>query len=79
MVDVPFMEIINDLDAYMALGRGLVITLGSFIATVSIALGFIFWFTSFEATKGKRMVVGGIVLLIILQWLAITPWVISAT
>jgi hypothetical protein len=79
MIDFPFMEIINDIDAYMALGRGLVITLGSFIATVSIALGFIFWFTSFDATKGKRMVVGGVFLLVILQWLAITPWIIASS
>ncbi|MHA1838997.1 MAG: hypothetical protein ACTSVM_04000 [Candidatus Ranarchaeia archaeon] len=79
MVDFPWMEFVNDLDAYMTIGRGLLITLGSFIATVSIALGFIFWFTSFEASKGKRMVVGGFFLLIILQWLSVTPWIISSS
>ena len=76
MVDFPLLEIIDEIDTYMVLARDLLITLGSFIATVSIALGFIFWFTSFDATKGKRMVVGGIILLIILQWLAATPWII---
>ena len=52
---------------------GIVILVGTFASALLVAFGFICWFTGFDSKKGKKMIIGGIFLFIIMQWLAINP------
>jgi hypothetical protein len=50
-----------------------VILFGTFTSALLIAIGFIYWFTGFDSKKGRKMVIGGILLFIAMQWLAFNP------
>jgi len=71
--DLPFEQLLNQLIYYLITGWGIVILIGSFASAILIAVGFIYWFTGFDQIKGRRMVVGGIILFIAIQWLAVNP------
>jgi len=71
--DLPLDQLLDKLVSYLIAGWGLVILIGSFASAILIAIGFIYWFTGFETLKGRRMVVGGIILFIAMQWLAFNP------
>lgn len=58
---------------YLTNGWGIIILVGSFTSAILIAVGFIYWFSGFETNKGRRMVVGGIILFVVMQWLAVNP------
>ncbi|RLI64173.1 MAG: hypothetical protein DRO67_04500 [Candidatus Asgardarchaeum californiense] len=47
-----------------------ILILGNFIAVVSIVLGLIYWLTNYDTRDGKRMVIGGIILFILLNYIA---------
>jgi hypothetical protein len=66
-------QLLTQLIYYLVTGWGVVILIGSFASALLIAIGFIYWVTGFEPFKGRRMVVGGIVLFIAMQWLAFNP------
>jgi hypothetical protein len=70
---LPLDQLLAQLVYYLVVGWGLVILIGTFASALLIAIGFIYWFTGFEPFKGRRMVVGGIILLIAMQWLSFNP------
>jgi len=70
---LPLDQLLAQLVYYLVAGWGLVILIGTFASALLIAIGFIYWFTGFEPFKGKRMVVGGIILFIAMQWLSFNP------
>jgi len=70
---LPLAQLLGQLVYYLVAGWGLVILIGTFASALLIAIGFIYWFTGFEPFKGRRMVVGGIILFIAMQWLSFNP------
>lgn len=66
-------QLLAQLVYYLVAGWGLVILIGTLASALLIAVGFIYWFTGFEPFKGRRMVVGGIILFIVMQWLSFNP------
>jgi len=59
----------------MILAWGIILLVGNFIAAIFIASGVIYWLTGWNPSRGKQMVIGGIVLFIAIQWMAFTtPW-----
>lgn len=70
---LPLEQLLAQIIYYLVTGWGLAILIGSFASALLIAIGFIYWFTGFEPSKGRRMVVGGIILFIAMQWLSFNP------
>ena len=66
-------ELLERLTSYFITGWGFVIVIGTFASALLIAFGFIYWLTGLNTRKGQKMVVGGIFLFIIMQWLAFNP------
>jgi hypothetical protein len=61
---------------YLLIAWGVILFIGNFIAVVLIALGVIFWLSGWKPSRGRQMVVGGIVLFVTMQWIAFsTPWI----
>ena len=56
----------------MILAWSLILFVGNIIAVIFIALGFIYWLAGWNPSRGKQMVIGGIVLFIAMQWMAFT-------
>lgn len=61
------------IEIYLRSGWNIIITIGSFASAILIALGLIYWFSGFEEHKGRKMVIGGVILFIAMQWLAFNP------
>ena len=71
----PLQGIIEQITYYLNTGWGLVIFIGTFASALLIAMGFIYWCTGINPKKGRKMVIGGVILFIAMQWLAINfPW-----
>lgn len=66
-------QLLEQLIYYLIIGWGIVILIGTFAATLLIALGFIYWFTGMDSKRGKNMVIGGVILFIAMQLLAFNP------
>jgi hypothetical protein len=66
-------QLLEQLTYYLIIGWWIVILIGTFAATLLIALGSIYWFTGVDSKKGKNMVIGGVILFIAMQWLAFNP------
>lgn len=58
---------------YLIVGWGLVIFIGNFTAAVLITLGLISWLSGWNSGRTKQMVVGGIILFIMMLWMAFNP------
>jgi len=58
---------------YLVAGWSLVILISTLASALLIAIGLIYWFTGFAPFKGRRMVVGGVILFIAMQWLSFNP------
>lgn len=71
--ELPLEQLFANLIQYLITGWGIIILIGSFASAILIAVGFIYWFTGFDQLRGRRMVVGGIILFIAIQWLAVNP------
>lgn len=71
--EFPLESFFQQLLQYLVTGWGIIILIGTFASALLIALGFIYWFTGFEPRSGRRMVIGGIILFIAMQWLAFNP------
>lgn len=69
----PLQNLLEQLTYYLVTGWGIVLLFGTFAAAILIALGFIYWFTGMDSKKGRKMVIGGIILFLIMQWLAYNP------
>ncbi len=70
-------NLLEQLTSYLITGWGFVIVIGTFASALLVAFGFIFWFTGFDTRRGKKMVIGGIFLFIVMQWLVFNPpWTI---
>ncbi len=71
----PLDPLIGHFVHYMILAWGIILLVGNFIAAIFIASGVIYWLTGWNPSRGKQMVIGGIVLFIAIQWMAFTtPW-----
>jgi len=66
-------NLLEQLSSYLITGWGFVILIGTFASALLIAFGFIYWFSGLDTKKGKKMVIGGICLFIVMQWLAFCP------
>lgn len=66
-------SLFSQLVYYLTNGWGLIVLVGSYASAILIAIGFIYWFSGFETNKGRRMVVGGIILFVVMQWLVVNP------
>ncbi|MFX1318330.1 MAG: hypothetical protein ACFE9D_11985 [Promethearchaeota archaeon] len=75
----PFLlqNLFEQLSLYLITGWDFVLLIGTFSSALLIAIGFIYWFTGANPKKGKNMVFGGIILFVIMQWLAFNPpWLV---
>jgi hypothetical protein len=70
---ISLSDLFSQLQYYLTNGWGIIILVGSFASAILIAVGFIYWFSGFETNKGRRMVIGGIILFVVMQWLAVNP------
>ena len=70
--DTLITQLIQQLYLALALSWGVIILIGNFMALFLIAFGIVSWMSDWRATRGKRMVLGGIVLFLIMQWMAIS-------
>lgn len=61
------------IEIYLRSGWSILVTIGSFASAILIALGLIYWFSGYEEHKGRKMVMGGVILFIAMQWLAWNP------
>ncbi|MFX1319818.1 MAG: hypothetical protein ACFE9D_01915 [Promethearchaeota archaeon] len=69
-------SIIAQLIQYLIIAWGVILFIGNFIAALLITLGVIFWLSGWKPSRGRQMVLGGIVLFIAMQWMALsTPWI----
>ena len=71
--DFPFDALFTQIELYLRSGWNIIVTIGSFASAILIALGLIYWFSGFEEHKGRKMVIGGVILFIAMQWLAFNP------
>ncbi|MFW9830176.1 MAG: hypothetical protein ACFFD8_00110 [Candidatus Thorarchaeota archaeon] len=70
---LPFQQLLEQITYLLITGWGIVILVGTFASAILIAAGFIYWFTGVNPKKGRNMVIGGIVLFVTMQWLALNP------
>lgn len=66
-------SLLEQLTGYLLAGWGVIILAGSLASVLLVLLGLIYWFTGYKSSNGRRMVVGGIILFIVMQWLALNP------
>jgi hypothetical protein len=71
--DFPMDALFAQLEIYLRSGWNIIVTIGSFASAILIALGLIYWFSGYEEHKGRKMVMGGVILFIAMQWLAFNP------
>jgi hypothetical protein len=71
--DFSIDTLFTQIELYLKSGWNIIVTIGSFASAILIALGLIYWFSGFEEHKGRKMVIGGIILFIAMQWLAFNP------
>jgi hypothetical protein len=76
-LQLPIDLLLGQVIHYLLIAWGVILFIGNFIAVVLIALGVIFWLSGRKSSRGRQMVVGGIVLFITTQWMAFsTPWIV---
>lgn len=72
----PLDSLIAQFIHYLIIAWGVILLIGNFIAVMLIALGVIFWLSGWKPSRGRQMVLGGIVLFIAMQWMELsTPWI----
>lgn len=69
----PFDALFNQIQYYLMNGWYIIVLVGSFASALLIAIGLIYWFSGYEVNKGRRMLIGGIILFIAMQWLSFNP------
>jgi hypothetical protein len=73
----PLQNLIEQLTYTLITSWGLVILVGSFASALLIAIGFISWLSGISTKRGKRMLIGGVILFFVMQWLGLNPpWLI---
>lgn len=70
---LPLQQLLEQFSYYLITGWSFVILIGLFNAVLLIAIGLILWFTGVNPKKGKKRVIGGILLFIAMLWLAFNP------
>ncbi|MDO8124231.1 MAG: hypothetical protein Q6364_07620 [Candidatus Hermodarchaeota archaeon] len=71
--NLSFQQLLEQIEYYLLTGWNLLLLIGIFNAVLLIALGLINWFTGSNPKKGKKMVLGGIILFIAIQWFVFNP------
>ncbi|MFX1301427.1 MAG: hypothetical protein ACFFDE_10900 [Promethearchaeota archaeon] len=70
---LSFQQLLEQITHYLLTGWNLILLIGIFNAVLLITLGLINWFTGANPKRGKKMVLGGIILFIAIQWLVFNP------
>jgi hypothetical protein len=71
--NLSFQQLLEQIEYYLITGWNLLLLFGIFNAVLLIALGLINWFTGANPKRGKKMVLGGIILFIAIQWVVFNP------
>jgi len=66
-------EVINEVLDYLVILWNTLVFIGNFAGLASILIGLIYWFTEYDPRTGKKLVVGGIILLVILNVIVSNP------
>ena len=75
-VQLPLDSLIAQIIHYLTIAWGLILFIGNFIASMLIALGVIFWLSGWKLSRGRQMVLGGIILFLVMLWMAWNaPWI----
>jgi hypothetical protein len=69
---MPFTQIIEQLYLFLIFSWGIILLIGNFIAIFIIAIGFISWLADWHTTRGKRMIISGVILFLLLQWMGVS-------
>ena len=72
VTQLPLDPLIGQFIQYMILAWSIMLLVGNLMAASFIALGVIYWPAGWNPSRGKQMVIGGIVLFIMMQWMAFT-------
>ena len=73
----PLQSLMEQLTYVLITSWGIVILVGTFASALLIAIGFISWLSGIGTRRGKRMIIGGVILFFVMQWLALNPpWLI---
>jgi hypothetical protein len=67
-----YTQIIEQFYMFLVFSWGIIILLGNFVALFLIAVGFVSWLSDWHPIRGKRMIIGGILLFLIMQWMAVS-------
>ncbi|MGQ4832758.1 MAG: hypothetical protein ACP6IS_02520 [Candidatus Asgardarchaeia archaeon] len=66
-------EILQEIETNLIMLWNITILIGNFAGILSIALGFIFWGTGYDTRAGKKLIVGGIILFLAINYLSSNP------
>ena len=68
-----FLSFLDNLLSQLVQIWSITLLVGNFAAILAIAVGFIMWGTNYDAHNGKKMIIGGIILLIAMIYLTQYP------
>ena len=68
-----FLNFLDNLLAQLVQIWSITLLVGNFAAVLAIAAGFIMWGTNYDSHGGKKMIIGGIILLIAMIYLTQYP------
>jgi hypothetical protein len=71
--NLSFQQLLEQIVYYIFTGWNLLLLIGIFNAALLIALGLINWFTGANPKRGKKMILGGIILFVVIQWFVFNP------
>jgi len=63
-------EIFNSIEQSLIEGWNFLLTVGTYAALFTMGIGAILWFSGFDTVKGKRMLLGGVILCAVVRILA---------
>ena len=72
----PFLfttDFLNNLLGNLVTIWNITLLIGNFAAVLSIAIGFIMWGTNYDSHSGKKLIIGGVILLIAMIYLTQYP------
>jgi len=69
----PLTDFVNMIAGYFAEIWGFLIFLGNVCSVIVVLVGAILWFTETNASKGKALVMSGIILAVVVQYFVFYP------
>lgn len=68
-----FEEAITEVIGYLAMLWDTIILLGNFAGFLALVIGLVYWLTDYDPRSGKKLVVGALILLIVLNIIIANP------